>query len=318
MYWYYKYIIIALALTGVGFGVFKLLPDDFLTSQEQPSTDENAPPSSNKEELNSNKALEPNVEKTVKTVEEFKKTSFATPSSKYDSLFQKGIELKKNGMLDSAYDIFIECLSMCDEYSPEWQASANEISKINIYIYKNSVPSKRKQSYSVKTGQTLWDFANNNTTIRAVQVSNKIPLDSSVIHANQVLNFFGGDWEIKVSKSNFALQLLLDGKLFRFYKIGIGKDNRTPIGQFIIKGKKREPTWKGYPFGHPENVLGTRWMRLTKISDGSNEGYGIHGTQEPESIGTASSLGCLRMRNEDVEELYDFIPDNKIKVTIED
>ena len=59
-------------------------------------------------------------------------------------------------------------------------------------------------------------------------------------------------------------------------------------------------------------------MRLTKISDGTNEGYGIHGTQEPESIGTASSLGCLRMRNEDVEELYDFIPDNKIKVTIED
>jgi lipoprotein-anchoring transpeptidase ErfK/SrfK len=90
------------------------------------------------------------------------------------------------------------------------------------------------------------------------------------------------------------------------------------VGTFKIIGKKKEPSWNGFPFGHPENVLGTRWMRLTRISDNSNEGYGIHGTAAPESIGTASSLGCLRMRNNEVEELYDFLPDNKVEVIIED
>jgi lipoprotein-anchoring transpeptidase ErfK/SrfK len=323
MYWYYKYILFAIALIGIGLGVYKLLPQGLFDSSkptQEPLTQEaQSPP------LTENPSQSPSIQKNtsiaqVKNVNtaQVNKTKLSKNSPMFDEKLKQGIELKNKGMLDSAYNILVEALDNCESYSAQWLEAASLISEINIYIYNNAVPSKRKQSHKVKNGQSLWDFAAENTTIRAVQISNKIPIESSVIHVNQVLTFFGGNWEIKASKSNFGLQLLLDGKLFRYYPIGIGKDNRTPVGEFIIKGKKREPTWKGYPFGHPENVLGTRWMRLTKISDGSNEGYGIHGTSAPESIGTASSLGCIRMKNEDVEELFNFIPDNKIKVTIED
>ncbi|MDD7986709.1 L,D-transpeptidase family protein [Lentisphaera marina] len=324
MYWYYKYILVAVALIGIGLGVYKLLPDDIFDSTS--STEEideqgkqtTLPVESSPElskPLNTNKPQTSVKNHTPATVMPNAKP---ISSPQFEEKLKQGVELKNKGMLDSAYNILVEALEYCETYSAQWIQTATLISEINTYIYENAVPSKRKQSHKVKNGQSLWDFAAENTTIRAIQISNKIPIDSSVIHVNQVLTFFGGDWEIKASKSHFALQLLLDGKLFHYYKIGIGKDNRTPVGEFIIKGKKREPTWKGYPFGHPENVLGTRWMRLTKISDGSNEGYGIHGTSAPESIGTASSLGCIRMKNEDVEELFNFIPDNKIKVTIED
>ena len=79
----------------------------------------------------------------------------------------------------------------------------------------------------------------------------------------------------------------------------------------------REPL----PYGHPENIIGTRWLGLRAIegTDTSIKGYGIHGTIEPESVGTPSSAGCIRLRNEEVEELFDFIPEPsqaKLRVTI--
>jgi lipoprotein-anchoring transpeptidase ErfK/SrfK len=50
------------------------------------------------------------------------------------------------------------------------------------------------------------------------------------------------------------------------------------------------------------NPIGTRWMGLSK------DGYGIHGTNAPASIGHAASHGCIRMRQQDLEELFDLIP----------
>jgi lipoprotein-anchoring transpeptidase ErfK/SrfK len=51
----------------------------------------------------------------------------------------------------------------------------------------------------------------------------------------------------------------------------------------------------------PDNPVGTRWVGL------SQKGYGIHGTNEPGSIGKARSHGCIRMRNRDVEEFFTLV-----------
>ena len=61
--------------------------------------------------------------------------------------------------------------------------------------------------------------------------------------------------------------------------------------------------------GDPENPLGSRWMRLTGTEDSNRnyKGYGIHGTKDRSSIGQNASNGCIRMLNEEVEELYDII-----------
>jgi lipoprotein-anchoring transpeptidase ErfK/SrfK len=94
------------------------------------------------------------------------------------------------------------------------------------------------------------------------------------------------------------------------YRVGLGKDGRTPRGSFTIEVKQENPVWwkdgQAIPFGDPENVLGTRWMGFEDRPGTS--GYGIHGTTEPETIGLNRSMGCVRMRNEEVQELFDFVP----------
>jgi len=50
-----------------------------------------------------------------------------------------------------------------------------------------------------------------------------------------------------------------------------------------------------------KGIMGTRRLYL-------GDGYGIHGTDHPESIGRAASHGCVRLRNEDIEKLYDMVP----------
>lgn len=87
------------------------------------------------------------------------------------------------------------------------------------------------------------------------------------------------------------------------YPVAVGKPSTpTPAGEWQIIQKTRNP---GGPFG-------TRWMRIN-VPWG---GYGIHGTDAPESIGTAASHGCVRMFNEDVNELYDIVPlGTPVKIT---
>ncbi len=72
--------------------------------------------------------------------------------------------------------------------------------------------------------------------------------------------------------------------------IAIGKSQTpTPLGEWKVINKK---------ILDPRSVFGSRWLGL------SLSGYGIHGTNNPLSIGTAASLGCIRMHNKDIEELF--------------
>jgi len=100
-------------------------------------------------------------------------------------------------------------------------------------------------------------------------------------------------YRIEVSVTNRWLRLHKDGVLQKQYPIAVGRMlYATPVGNFIIINKAPNP---GGPFG-------TMWMSLSK------EHYGIHGTNDPNSIGKAVSRGCIRMYNRDVEELARIIP----------
>jgi lipoprotein-anchoring transpeptidase ErfK/SrfK len=72
----------------------------------------------------------------------------------------------------------------------------------------------------------------------------------------------------------------------------------------------KDPPWyrrgERIEHGDPRNILGTRWMGFKPTSDLT--GYGIHGTTQPESVPGRVSNGCIRMRNADVEELFEWVP----------
>ena len=107
---------------------------------------------------------------------------------------------------------------------------------------------------------------------------------------------------IVVSLQDRKLALLEDGQVKKVYPVAVGKaSSPSPQGTFTIERRVANPTYshngKVVPPG-PGNPVGSRWMGL------SIHGYGIHGTNEPRSIGKASSHGCIRLAKADLEELY--------------
>jgi len=110
---------------------------------------------------------------------------------------------------------------------------------------------------------------------------------------------------IVVSIPDRKLVLLEGDRVVKTYDVAVGKTTTpTPEGEFQIINHIQNPTYygTGVVIGPGNrNPLGTRWMGL------SAKGYGIHGTNVPASIGKAASHGCIRMRQQDLEELFDLV-----------
>lgn len=107
---------------------------------------------------------------------------------------------------------------------------------------------------------------------------------------------------ILVSIPDRKLALFENGRVVRIYRVAVGKSSTpSPAGEFKIVNRVTNPTYyhKGQVIGAGKgNPVGTRWMGL------SAKGYGIHGTNQPNSIGKAASTGCIRMGKPDLEELF--------------
>jgi len=104
-----------------------------------------------------------------------------------------------------------------------------------------------------------------------------------------------GELYLEVDTELAELRVWVGDTLWKTYPVAVGKwSTLTPVGEWKIVDK-------GYESG---GAFGTRWMAL----DVPWGGYGIHGTNRPWSIGTYASLGCVRMFNEDIEELYELVP----------
>jgi lipoprotein-anchoring transpeptidase ErfK/SrfK len=110
---------------------------------------------------------------------------------------------------------------------------------------------------------------------------------------------------IVVSLEDRKLALVEDGKVVKVYPVAVGKASTpSPVGTLTIERKVANPTYhhEGRTVAPgPGNPVGTRWMGLSKA------GYGIHGTNEPKSIGKAASHGCIRMGKADLEEFYGMV-----------
>jgi len=101
------------------------------------------------------------------------------------------------------------------------------------------------------------------------------------------------------------LALVEEGRIVKVYATAVGAEKSpSPSGTFTITTRIPNPTYyrpgEVVPPG-VRNPLGTRWLGL------SLKGFGIHGTNRPRSIGRAASHGCIRLRNADVQELFELV-----------
>ncbi len=241
-------------------------------------------------------------------------SSAVNAAGKTDGAFQRALDLERNSKYAEARDAYQALLK--DPEFPKTKSSKirKKIENLNIKILFSPQAMPESISHEVVPGDALFKLAKKyGTTMELIKKSNH--LESDVIKTGTKLKIFTGTFSIRVDKRKNILTLYMNRKPFKHYRVATGLQGGTPVGEYKVINRIENPTWYKtgavVPPGDPKNYLGTRWLGIDA------PGYGIHGTTEPESIGHQSTSGCVRMLNEEVEELYIMIPQGTVVKIVE-
>lgn len=173
-------------------------------------------------------------------------------------------------------------------------------------------------SYKVQSGDLLSKIGDkHNVPYELLMEINKIKRPES-LRAGERIKVVNGPFHVKVYCSTFTMDVYLQGTYVKSFPVGLGEQGRqTPLGLWHIKagGKIPHAIYSDpdtHEVIHPEDPaypLGSRWMALEGLDDNTRDetSFGIHGTKEPQSIGKASSRGCIRLHNGDVIKVYNML-----------
>jgi len=118
------------------------------------------------------------------------------------------------------------------------------------------------------------------------------------LRAGARIKVVNGPFHLKVYRSSFTMDVYLRDTYVTSFPVGLGEPGRPdPDTGEVIHPED------------PEYPLGSRWMELEGMDENTRDkkGFGIHGTKEPESIGRASSRGCIRLHNGDAIRVYNLV-----------
>jgi len=150
-----------------------------------------------------------------------------------------------------------------------------------------------------------------------------------LLKAGETIKVIHGPFHARVYRSAFTMDLYLQDTFVRSFRVGLGRPGReTPTGMWRVKpgGKLISPKWtdpdtfKTYKADDPDYPLGSRWIALEGISGEAKDrtGFAIHGTKDPEQIGTAGSRGCIRLYNGDAILVYNLLTPGLSRVEVVD
>jgi len=229
------------------------------------------------------------------------------------SLSAEADALLAAGKKDKARDKFLAALE-AKPAAPSLGQIEEKLGALNVELIRLPWPMAEKQEVTVQEGDSIKAIARKyGSTVDLIVKGNELKRPD-VIRPGQRLRVFAGKMEIRVGKTRHDLLLTAGGRFFKRYGVGTGRYEKTPIGTFVVSERIPEPPWwredgKIVPFGDKENILGTRWMAIKATGDTKPiKGYGIHGTWDDASIGKSESAGCIRLKNSDVEELFELVP----------
>lgn len=133
------------------------------------------------------------------------------------------------------------------------------------------------------------------------------PIPAAVVTQEQ------DDTRVVINIPSRTLWVYNGDEIVRFFPVGVGRPGfPTPVGKFSIIRKVLDPGWENPYLGAGKmrlapgatNPLGTRWMGFLQDPGGE---YGMHGTDNPGSVGKFSSHGCVRLKVSDAEALFEMI-----------
>jgi lipoprotein-anchoring transpeptidase ErfK/SrfK len=288
--------LLAIGLATAGWFWVRALPQDEIDDPLASLMEATSPPA---EETSATETVTP------QPASQAAPTAPVPASDRGRSLLAQARQAQQENRLSEARELGLQILDQSRD--PAARESAETLlGEVNIRLVTEPWPMPEKIDYTIQRGDSLAVLARTyGTTIELIQKSNRLP--GSMIRIGDRLRILQAQFSLVVSKSRNDLVLKMNDRFFKRYRVGTGQYERTPVGSFEITDRIAQPTWwrqdgKAIPYGTTNNVLGTHWLSINV------QGYGLHGTWEPESIGYQSSAGCVRLLNDDIEELYTLLP----------
>ena len=252
-------------------------------------------------------------------------------SPEAESFIEKANELRGKGKIIAARDLLNHTLDL--QLSSVLRAAVKErLAKLaEIWLFSDDVYESDKLTYyyKVQSGDLLSVIG------KRYKVPYEILMDINGIarakdlQADQKIKVIDGPFNVVIYKSSFTMDLYLQTVYVKTYRVGLGTiDRETPSGRWRVEkgGKLISPRWtdqetgKVYVASSPDYPLGSRWIAIEGLDEKTKErtGFAIHGTKDPESIGTRSSRGCIRLYNGDVIEVYNLLQEGLSEVLIKE
>ena len=244
-----------------------------------------------------------------------------------------GLDLLEKGQLVEARSVLNTILNDPDTPQDQGAMIRRKLTDINqtLVFSPRVIPGDPLvSSHTIKSGQLLSTIAPDyQIPYELIELINGV--SARRIRLGQTLKIIKGPFHATVHKSDYRMDLFLTGSggqpvYIRSLKVGLGQDNSTPPGQWILRrgGRVANPGWtnprtgKVYTPGDPKNPIGEYWIGLEGAEEQTKglAGYGIHGTIEPDSVGQQVSMGCVRLAPKDIALVYQLLTDGKSRVTI--
>ena len=252
---------------------------------------------------------------TATTINNLEKLIAKYPDAKQAEswYFLLGRSYENSNDLLKAKDVYKQILEKFPKSEIIMKAQ-DAIDGVNVKILFSPTATNDSFLYDVEKGDALSKIAKKfGTTMELIAKANK--LKDGTVKLGSKLKISKAKFSIVVDKSQNILTLKSDNDMLKTYRVSTGKNSSTPVGTFKITIKVMNPVWYTagavVPPESSKNILGSRWMGISK------QGYGIHGTTEPQSIGKSVTAGCVRMKNSDVEELYSIVPEGTEVVIVD-
>lgn len=244
--------------------------------------------------------------------------------------YETGMQRLENGDIPVGRALLSELLFR-DGALPRHEAQA--VRERLAFLNENTIFNKKRNAeqiakdpivalHKVQSGEYLSTIGN--TYRIPYQLIERINgIDARRLQAGQGVQVIKGPVHAQIDKSDYRMDLYVEDPdglriYLKSYTVGLGEFDSTPIGKWLVKpGSKVGPanggpswvnprTGEKYDRNDPNIPIGEYWMALEGQDDNTRDkkGYGIHATNDPESIGRQESMGCIRMRDEDVDEVF--------------
>jgi len=255
--------------------------------------------------------------------------SIALSPAETASELRAGLEALKQERYIDARDRLNRALhaGLSPEDARRARESLRDIADKTIFSEVAALPDDPLTEYhTIRSGDSLARIArrykiSEDLLARVNRLTNK-----NFIREGVRLKAIKGPFHAAISKSDHLMHVYLADTYVRTYRVSLGLGGSTPTGTWKVINHQENPGWTDPRTGkrwHPDdpaNPIGEFWIGLEGIEGVAvgQFGYGIHGTNEPETIGQDVSLGCVRLGHEDIAAVYQMLFPGESIVIISD